>query len=59
MSVTFIDNWEGVIDNIGDRMIKDLYFLVNAGGGARTCLPKFKFSANFPIGLRVIFFLYR
>ena len=33
MSVTFIDNWEGVIDNIGDRMIKDLYFLMNAGGG--------------------------
>ena len=24
------------------------------GGGGRTRLPKFKFSANFPIGLQVI-----
>ena len=29
-------------------------FLLEAGGGVRKRLPKFKFSAKFPIGLHVI-----
>ena len=33
---------------------KPLRVLLRAGGGGRTRLPKFKFSAKFPIGLHVI-----
>ena len=39
---------------IGTVSVAQWWLIAIAGGGGRTRLPKFKFSAKFPIGLHVI-----
>ena len=53
LNIWIVSNFKGALDDFL-RPVRALYFFHFQTGGGRKRLPKFKFSAKFPIGLQVI-----